>query len=187
MKKLLGVDVPGFYEFIPDGPGAGTITFSGISLKLSQILLIVNVTASNTIIYNFADAATGSAGFIALNSGKFELTLAADTGAMNATDELLIYVDVAEPQMIDIPSKSGLGFLLARILSILAAPLGYRKDTQRYQASAVLESGTVTTVSTVTTCSTVSNLVNMNGLASDRLVLNQNYSAWAAVHRARIS
>jgi hypothetical protein len=102
-------------------------------------------------------------------------------------DGTAVDVSEANPLPVDIPSNSGLGFLLARILSILAAPLGYRKDTQRYQASAVLESGTVTTVSTVTTCSTVSNLVNMNGLASDRLVLNQNYSAWAAVHRARIS
>jgi hypothetical protein len=99
-------------------------------------------------------------------------------------DGTAVDVSEANPLPIDIPSKSGLGFLLTRILSILAAPLGYRKDTQRYQASAVLESGTVTTVSTVTTAS---NLVNMNGLASDRLVLNQNYSAWAAVHRARIS
>jgi hypothetical protein len=102
-------------------------------------------------------------------------------------DGTAVDVSEANPLPVDIPSNSGLGFLLARILSILAAPLGYRKDTQRYQASAVLESGTVTTVSTVTTCSTVSNLVNMNGLASDRLVLNQNFSAWAAVHRARIS
>ncbi len=102
-------------------------------------------------------------------------------------DGTAVDVSEANPLPVDIPSKSGLGFLLARILSILAAPLGYRKDTQRYQASAVLESGTVTTVSTVTTCSTASNLVNMGGLASDRLVLNQNYSAWAAVHRARIS
>ena len=99
-------------------------------------------------------------------------------------DGTAVDVSEANPLPVDIPSNSGLGFLLARILSILAAPLGYRKDTQRYQASAVLESGTVTTVTTVTTAS---NLVNMNGLASDRLVLNQNYSAWAAVHRARIS
>lgn len=102
-------------------------------------------------------------------------------------DGTAVDVSEANPMPVDIPSKSGLGFLLARILSILAAPLGYRKDTQRYQASAVLESGTVTTVSTVTTVTTASNLVNMGGLASDRLVLNQNYSAWAAVHRARIS
>jgi hypothetical protein len=99
-------------------------------------------------------------------------------------DGTAVDVSEANPMPIDIPSKSGLGFLLARILSILAAPLGYRKDLQRYQVVAVLESGTVTTV---TTCATVSNLVNMGGLASDRLVLNQNYSAWAAVHRARIS
>ena len=98
-------------------------------------------------------------------------------------------VDISDtnPMPIDAAPQSGLAMLLTRILAAMLAPLGYRKDTQRYQASAVLESGTVTTVSTVTTVTTASNLVNMNGLASDRLVLNQNYSAWAAVHRSRIT
>ena len=102
-------------------------------------------------------------------------------------DGTAVDVSEANPLPVDIPSNSGLGFLLARILSILAAPLGYRKDTQRYQASAVLESGTVTTVSTVTTCSTVTNVSQLGGLAAERLINSANMSAWAAAHRARIT
>ncbi len=92
-------------------------------------------------------------------------------------------VDVSEsnPMPIDAAPQSGLAMLLTRILAAMLSPLGYRKDLQRYQAAAIIESGTVTTVTTA------SNLVNMNGLAADRLILNQNYSAWAAVHRARIT
>ena len=98
-------------------------------------------------------------------------------------------VDVSEsnPMPIDAAPQSGLAMLLTRILAAMLAPLGYRKDTQRYQASAVLESGTVTTVSTVSTVSTVTNVAQLGGLASERLILNQNYAAWAAVHRARIT
>lgn len=104
-------------------------------------------------------------------------------------------VDVSDsnPMPIDAAPQSGLAMLLTRILAAMLAPLGYRKDTQRYQASAVLESGTVTTVSTVTTvatvttCSTVTNVAQLGGLPAERLILNQNYAAWAAVHRARIT
>ena len=99
-------------------------------------------------------------------------------------DGTAVDVSEANPMPIDAAPQGGLAMLLTRILAAMLSPLGYRKDSQRYQAFAVIESGTVTAVTTVTTAS---NLVNMNGLASDRLVLNQNYSAWAAVHRSRIS
>jgi hypothetical protein len=99
-------------------------------------------------------------------------------------DGTAVDISEANPMPVDVGPQSGLAMLLTRILAVMLAPLGYRKDTQRYQASAILESGTVTTVTTVTTAS---NLVNMNGLAADRLILNQNFSAWAAVHRSRIS
>jgi len=97
------------------------------------------------------------------------------------SDGTAVDISEANPMPVDMGPQSGLAMLLTRILAVMLAPLGYRKDTQRYQASAIIESGTVTTVTTA------SNLVNMNGLAADRLVLNQNFSAWAAVHRSRIS
>jgi hypothetical protein len=181
MKRLLGVDLDGSWTFTPGIAGSGTIAFNGVTLGLNQILLITNAT-QNTIIYNFADATKGAASY----SGGV-LTLDASTAGQGAGDSLQIYVDVDEPQMIDIPSKSAMSLLLTRILSILYAPLGYAKDLQRYRATTLIESGTVTTVTTVTTCSTVSNVVQFGGLAAERIVNSANMSAWAAAHRSRIT
>lgn len=87
MKKMLGVDVSGNYTF---NPGAKTVTFSGLpkAITLSNILLITNVTR-NTIIYNFADTATGAVSF-----NNNVLTLTYNTGSHSASDVLQIFLDV---------------------------------------------------------------------------------------------
>jgi hypothetical protein len=88
------------------------------------------------------------------------------------------------PIEVEVGSQSSIAMFFTRILNALAAPLGYAKDLQRYRATTLIESGTVTTVATVTT---VSGLTNLNGLASDRLVTSENQIAWALTHRARIT
>lgn len=87
MKRLLGTDISGSYSF---NPAAKTVTFSGLSytLTLANILLITNVKA-NTIIYNFADPATGETSF-----NNNVLTLTYDTTSMSSTDTLQIYLDL---------------------------------------------------------------------------------------------
>jgi len=87
MKQLLTVDTPGSYSF---DKTAKTITFSGLryDITLSNILLITNVTA-NTIIYNFADSASGAVSF-----NNNILTLDYDTSAMANTDVLQIFLDL---------------------------------------------------------------------------------------------
>lgn len=108
-------------------------------------------------------------------------------------DGVAVDVSQSNPMPIDAGNQSTLSMLLVRIGNMLMSPLGYSKDLQRYRQTAVIESGTVTTVSTVstvttvTTVTTVSGVTNLNGLAADRLVLNQNFSAWAATHRSRIT
>lgn len=178
MKKLLGVDVDGSAVLTPGAANSGLVTFTGLTLSLEQILIITNVTR-NTIIYNFADTTTGAVSFV-----DNVLTLKLSTTSYSADDVLQVFVDVrgeVSPTLVDTPAQSGLTLLLARMLSILMAPLGYAKDLQRYRATTILESGTVTT------CSTVTNTAQLGGLTADRLVLNQNYSAWSATHRARIT
>jgi hypothetical protein len=96
-------------------------------------------------------------------------------------------LSASNPMPMDTSAQSALSLILTRVLNILMAPLGYAKDLQRYRATATIESGTVTTVTTVTTLTTVTGLTNFDGLASSRLVLNQNMSTWAATHRARIT
>lgn len=87
MKQLLGTDTTGSYTF---NPITKTITFSGLAkaITLSNILLITNVTR-NTIIYNFADTATG-----AVNFNNNTLTLTYDTTSHSASDILQIFLDV---------------------------------------------------------------------------------------------
>lgn len=76
------------------------------------------------------------------------------------------------------------GSLLARILRALLAPLGYDFSLQRYRQTAVLESGTVTTVGTVTT---LANQAAIGGIQAQLLVNGQNVSAWQACVRSRIT
>jgi|LakMenEpi03Aug12_release.lakeMendotaPanAssembly.Ray.scaffolds.fasta_scaffold02433_37 hypothetical protein len=94
MKRLLGVDLSGSYSF---NKTAKTITFSNLptSITLGNILVINNATA-NTLIYNFADADIGAISF-----SNNVLTLDANTSAMNNTDELQIWLDVADDELIE--------------------------------------------------------------------------------------
>lgn len=87
MKHLLGTDITGSYTF---NPVAKTVTFSGLprAITLSNILLITNVTR-NTIIYNFADTATGAVSF-----NNNVLTLTYNTASHSAGDVLQVFLDV---------------------------------------------------------------------------------------------
>ena len=184
MKRLWGIDISGSLVFAPGAAGLGTLSFVGQTLSLEQILVVTNVTR-NEIIYNFADAAAGAASY-----GLNTLTLDVNTSTHSASDKIQAWVYVDDAQAIDIAPQGTTAMLLTRILGMLLAPLGYRKDTQRYQASAVIESGTVTTVSTVTTVTNavpVGNVATLGSLSADRLINSANWSAWADCHRSRIT
>lgn len=88
MKKLISHDL-GTCVFAPTGR---TLTFSGVTLALEQILLVENTTA-NVIIYLPSNPATGGT-----LTGSV-LTLDFDTSAMAAGDALQIWVDV--PDVVD--------------------------------------------------------------------------------------
>lgn len=88
------------------------------------------------------------------------------------------------------------GNLLLRILQMLMAPLGYDKSLGRFRQTAILESGTVTTVSTVTTVTTVSsvtavaalnNIAAIGGYSAQMQIMDTNRMAWADCVRARIT
>lgn len=85
------------------------------------------------------------------------------------------------------PIKSG---VLDRILRALLAPLGYDKSLQRYRQTAVIESGTVTTVTTVTTCTTVgtvNNIATIENRPAGMLINSSSRAAWALSHRSCIT
>jgi hypothetical protein len=77
--------------------------------------------------------------------------------------------------------------LLTRMLNYFNAPMGYDKSLQRGRVTAVLESGTVTTVTTVTTCATVTNLSTIDTLQGRIQVYGANLSAWSDCVRSRIT
>ena len=79
------------------------------------------------------------------------------------------------------------GNLLARILQMLMAPLGYDKSIGRQRGSVVLESGTVTAVTTVTTVTTLANVAAVGGYTAQMQVFDTNRTAWAQCVRARIT
>ncbi|MCA3072809.1 MAG: hypothetical protein IOD11_20535 [Rhodocyclaceae bacterium] len=89
-----------------------------------------------------------------------------------------------------VQEQSSPGSLLQRILSVLLSPVGYDRTIGRQRSTAVIESGTVTTVTTVTTVSTITALQalnNIDGRNGSMLINAANLSAWADVHRSRIS
>lgn len=100
-----------------------------------------------------------------------------------------VAVDVSATNPLPVRDETS-GNLLSRLLSLLAAPLGYDKSLQRYRQTAIIESGTVTTVSTVTTVTAVSSLTNLAGIGgynASMQVFDQNRVAWAQCVRARIT
>lgn len=88
------------------------------------------------------------------------------------------------------PSGAGLGDVGTRMLAVLQSPPGFDPTLRRARSTAVLESGTVTTVTTVTTCTTVTTvggLTNIDGRNASMLINQTNLSAWARCVRARIT
>ena len=73
------------------------------------------------------------------------------------------------------------GNLLHRIVQMLLAPLGYDKSLQRYRGTAIIESGTITTVSNLT------NQTTIGGFNADAAVRAQINAAWNLNVRARIT
>ena len=71
--------------------------------------------------------------------------------------------------------------LLVRVLNLLGAPVNYDPALNRQRMTAILESGTLTTVGAVT------DITNFGtGRAATELQNNQALAAWAACHASRV-
>lgn len=95
-------------------------------------------------------------------------------------------VDVSEANPMPVADANS-GNLLLRILQMLMAPLGYDKSLQRQRSTAVIESGTLTTLGNVSMLTTLGNVSQVGGYSAQMTVLDQNRSAWAQCVRARIT
>ena len=75
----------------------------------------------------------------------------------------------------------GVWWMLQRIFALLTSPPGFDSAQKRQRSTAIIESGTVTTVSTVT------GLTNIDGRNGAMLINQTNLSAWANCVRSRIT
>jgi hypothetical protein len=111
-----------------------------------------------------------------------------DVTALNPLSVTLPDVTLANPlPIIDATSAEAqqeMVLLLTRMLNYLNAPQGYDKSLQRSRQTAIIESGTVTTVGTV---SNVANQTLMGGIQAQILVNGGNMAAWQAAVRNRIT
>jgi len=79
----------------------------------------------------------------------------------------------------DLATEDTVGSLLRRAIALLMSPRGYDKGLARQRVTAVIESGTVTTVGNVT-------LVGGRDVATT-LLNPTNRTSWALNHRSRIT
>jgi len=110
-----------------------------------------------------------------------------------ADSELTDVTELAPLPVVDsasAASQQDMITLLTRMLNYLNSPAGYDKSLQRTRQTAIIESGTVTTVTTVatvTTVGTVSNQSLIGGIQAQILPNSANLAAWQASVRSRIS
>ena len=100
----------------------------------------------------------------------------------------LVGVSADTPFPVSDINHEDLLLMLTRILSAIARPVNYDASLNRERATAIIEAGTVTTVTTVSTVTTVTNMTNFGtGREATEMQNNNNRTAWALQHRARIT
>jgi hypothetical protein len=128
-----------------------------------------------------------------------------DTVFQDSTGQLFVYRDTGTgvPNAYSIPdwalyvpvgavitsnateeSSQSMVLLLTRMLNYLNSPMGYDKSLQRARQTAIIESGTVTTVGTVTT---LANMAAIGNIQAQILPNGANMAAWQAAVRNRIT
>jgi hypothetical protein len=104
-------------------------------------------------------------------------------------DDAKTVSDVSETAPLPTQDAS-LWWMLNRIYQMLASPRGYDRSQQRQRSTAIVESGTITTVSTVTTCSTVTSVTNLAAFGNEQpqiMARAMARASWRANVRACIT
>lgn len=120
-----------------------------------------------------------------LTDAELRAAAIAVTGGLTDTElraSPLVVTDATAAELLD-----GLQTLLLRLLNATNSPRGYDVGLGRNRVSALVESGTITTVSTVTAVNGVANIGSIGNQQAQLLTNGQNVSAWAATVRSRIT
>jgi len=147
-------------------PVSGTVALDALSLAALETVTVANQltdVASETTL-------SGLNGKVpALEGGRIPVVLPAGGGGLTDSELRAEPVPVLDDHA---------GSLLHLILKTLLSPFGYDKSQGRYRQTAVIESGTVTTVT---------GLTNIDGRNGAMLINANSRAAWAMSHRSRIT
>jgi hypothetical protein len=107
-------------------------------------------------------------------------------------DDAKTAADISDGNPLQVSEMGTPRSLMSRLLALLSSPPGFDSLLRRQRSTAVIESGTITTVSTVSsisggTITTVTGLTNIDGRNGSMFINATNMSAWADCHRARIT
>jgi hypothetical protein len=123
-----------------------------------------------------------------------ETAQAQSVGLVNfyGSDDAKTATDISDSNPLQVAEMGTPTSLMSRLLMLLQSPPGFDSLLRRQRSTAIIESGTITTVSTVSsisagTITTVTGLTNIDGRNGSMLINQTNLSAWANVHRARIT
>jgi hypothetical protein len=110
----------------------------------------------------------------------------------SGADDAKTAADISDANPLQVSEMGTPQSLMSRLLMLLQSPPGFDSLLRRQRSTAVIESGTITTVSTVSTISagtitTVTGLTNVDGRNGSMIINATNMSAWADCHRSRIT
>ena len=121
-------------------------------------------------------------------SGETAQVQVVGLSTFSGSDDAKTVADVSASNPLPTQESGGAMSLLSRILNVLMSPMGFDRSLSRQRVTAVVESGTVTTVTTVTTATTVGTVTNLGtGRTGIELQDAANRFAWAQLVRARIT
>jgi hypothetical protein len=123
-----------------------------------------------------------------------ETAQAQSVGLVNfsGSDDAKTATDISDSNPLQVAEMGTPTSLMSRLLMLLQSPPGFDSLLRRQRSTAIIESGTITTVSTVSsisagTITTVTGLTNVDGRNGSMLINATNMSAWADCHRSRIT
>ena len=123
-------------------------------------------------------------------SGESAQVQVVGLATLDGSDDAKTVADISGSNPLPTQESGGAMSLLSRILNVLMSPMGFDRSLSRQRVTAIVESGTVSTVTTVSTVSTVTSISNVAAIGTHQAqiqILGINQMAWAQCARARIT
>lgn len=113
-------------------------------------------------------------------SGETAQVQAVGLVTFDGPDDAKVVADVGRDNPLPV-SAEAVEWLLGQIVGLLTSPAGFDRNQARARVTAILESGTVTTITAVTA------LNNFGSLPAEAVARHQNLAAWQLCQGSTIS